>query len=203
MMNAATRNRKRPVMAWMIAAIGAGILLSPDRAAAGHIRVLARHRPGRVWVPPVYETRPRTITRPAAYEDRERTLWREPVYELRQVRIELSAEIVNRRVPQYDLWGRLAGYELVREIVSPAREAWRQERVLVRAGFHETILERICVRPETTKVVYEQVLVRPGFWRASATVKVRRGPRHRGVVKVREARRAHDHGMRLAVRFGG
>ena len=201
-MNTATRNKGSYWPTLILAAVGGAILVSPDIAEAGHVRVPPPHRRGRIWVPPAYQTRARTITVPAIYEEQERLVWREPVYDVRQVRVDLPAEIALRRVARYDARGQLTGYKLVREITRPASEERRVERVLVRKGFHETVFERVCVRPETTKVVYEQVLVRPGHWRGPALRKVHRGPRYHGFPRSPGNRRAHNRGHHVTVRWG-
>ena len=156
------------------ALLGLAVIGAPQAASADHgtIRVVAAAE--RVWVPPVYETRARTITVPAVFEDRTRQVWHEPVYKERRYAIELPAKAVTRQVARFSPFGRFLGYELVREIVEPARMEWRTEPVLVRAGWKETVVERVMIRPERIEMVYDQVVVAPGHWET----RTRAYPRH-------------------------
>jgi len=85
-------------------------------------------------------------SQPAIFEDRPRTVWREPVYESRWVLVDLPAEVVTRTVPRFDRWGVLIGYDRVEEVVRPARQTWEERQVLVREGYYETVVERVCRR---------------------------------------------------------
>ena len=147
-----------------VAGIALGLLVFSEQATAGGISVGISLRGAPVWVPPVYETRARTIVDEAIYEVRPRRIWREPVYEERQIRVEIPAEVRMRREPRYDRHGHIVGYRLVEEVVRPARDVYKTERVLTRPGYYEVVEERVLVRPERTRTVYEEVLIEPGHW---------------------------------------
>lgn len=117
-----------------------------------------------VWVPPVIEKQACTVEIPPVFEDVARQVWREPVYEERRVMVEIPAEVIVKPMPRYDRYGRLIGYDSVPVVRQPARKVWKTERVLVRPGGWETVVERVCVEPARTEVVYKDVEVRPGHW---------------------------------------
>lgn len=150
---------------WLIGTFAAGVtwLALPGLAFADHLGgSVGISRSRAVWVPSVYGTKPRTVVIPAQYVVQERKIWREPVYETRERLVEIPAEVVTERVARYDAWGRLVGYDTVARVVRPARTVWREERVLLEPGHVETVRERVCLRPVTTKVVFEKVVVAPG-----------------------------------------
>lgn len=161
---------------------------------------MADHEPHRfarpcnpLWVPPVYTTQPKVVVIPAVHEDRARQVWREPIYETRRVLVTEPAEVVTERVARYDRYGRFLGYQTVERIVRPARQVWREERVLVKPGYWERIIERVCVEPERREVVYEKVLVKPGYWSyPRPTVVERHGRFHSRGVDVRGHYRDSD-----------
>lgn len=144
--------------------VGAGLLVMAAPARAGHRHPRAAKCCAPVWVPPAYETRSRTVITPAVYKERTRNVWHSPVYEVRRVRVVIPAEIETQRVPRYDRRGRLIRFDLVERVVRPARKAWKTDRVLVKPGYWETVVERICVKRASTQVVYDNVLVRSGHW---------------------------------------
>ena len=185
------------------AALGAGLLLFPETASAGHLDVRLVKGGSSVWIPPVYETRRRVVTIPAVCEERPRRIWREPVYEVRRVLVHVPAKVTTKRVARRGRYGQVIGFKTVRNIVKPARRAWKTEPVLVRAGYYETVVERILERPASTRIVYEKVLVRPWRLAQSKRVTIHKGRPYRHAVRahMRPPRRA---GRRhLAVRFGG
>ena len=195
-MNAMRNKKRRHLGMWGVAAVAVGGLLGADAASAGQVRTLGGRHGQRVRVPPVYETRARTVVVPAVYETRPVRIWHEPVYETRRVFVEMPAKVVTRRVRRYD------GFEVVKEVVRPARRVWKRERLLVEAGYYETAYRRVCVQPETTRVVHQEVLVSPGHRAHPKAMKVRKlHDRHR-FVGARRPHRSHDRGLHVAVRLG-
>ncbi len=196
------RTNKAGWSRWLLglAVVGGAGLMLPNPAEAGHIRKV-KHQPERVWVPPVYETRARTIVVPAVLEQREERIWHEPVYEIRRVRVMEPARVVKRRVARYDAFGGLIGFEMVEEVVRPARKVWKEQRVLVREGYFETVYRPVCVRAETTRVVHEEVLVKPGHWAPREILRVHDGPRGHRTVKARRPHRDRGRGPNIVVRF--
>ncbi len=144
--------------------VGAAIGANPRTASAHGFGVSFALRGTPVWVPPVYETRERIIVEAAVIQERPARKWCEPVYEDRRVRVEVPAEVRTRRVPVYNSAGRIVAYKLVEEIISPARTVWKTERVLVKPGLFETVIERVVVKPENRRIVHDQVLVSAGRW---------------------------------------
>ncbi len=176
---------------WIGAAAAIALVGLPGSANAAHRQVsfgmgIGVNRAG-VWVPPTYETVVRNVTVPPVYEDQVRRVWREPVYEQRRFPVQHPAEVVHRRVPRYDRFGRLVGFDTVEQIVRPARTEWRTERVQVRAGYFESVVERVMVQPATIRIVYEQVLTRPGYWAPPGRETVRKSsdPRYAFSVGIR------------------
>ena len=160
-MNARQWNARRRLSVVGVITLVAGLLLSAPPASAGVVRVKAR--PARTaWMAPAYETRPRVVTVPAVYETRPRRIWHEPIYEVRRVLVTLPAKVVTHRVPEYGFRGPVIGYSTVTTVIEPAREVWRDRRILVQAGYYETIYDRILIKPATTRTVFERVLVTPG-----------------------------------------
>jgi hypothetical protein len=198
-MNAKRKNMRRGMWVACATAIGIGWFVSPDTASAGHVDVrLGRPRPA-VWVPPVYETRQRVVTVPAVFEERPRKVWREPVYETRRVLVDIPAKVVTRRVAIRGPFGLVITHRVVRHVVEPARQVWKTERVLVRAGFYDTAYERVCVQPERTRVVSERVLVRRGHWSQPRIARTRHVHRHHGALHRGPVPRHRDARFRLAV----
>jgi len=146
------------------AALGAVVASNPATARADHFSFGLSIGAQPVWVPPVYETRPAAVVVPPACEERVRQVWREPIYEERQVLVDVPARVAVREVPRFDRWGRLIGYDRIREVVEPAHREWRTERVLVTPGRWETVVERVCDGPEMTRVLHDDVVVAPGHW---------------------------------------
>ena len=184
-------------------AFAVGLVVVADTALAGHGRMAVLRHGVAGWVPPVYQTVARTIEEPAVYEDRPTKVWHEPVYEERQVLVELPAEVVTREVPRYDMWGQLIGYDIVRDVVQPARKVWRTERVLIRPGYFETIYMRVLVRPASTRVIYEKVLARPGHRTPRPRLLVRKARPYPLAIPAHRRLSRWGHGLHLAVRFGG
>ena len=184
------------------AALGAGWLLCPETASAGHLDVRLVKGGSSVWVPPVYETSRRVVTIPAVCEERPRRIWREPVYEVRRVLVHVPAKVTTRRVARRGRYGQVIGFKTVRHIIEPARQVWRTQRVLVRAGYYETVYERVCGQLRTTKVVYEKVLVRPGHWVQPRVTKVRHRPRLHRILRPHRLHRAGEDEWRVAFGFG-
>lgn len=75
-----------------------------------------------------------------------RQVWHEPVYEWREVWVDLPAVVEQRRVPRYSAYGELDGYRYVEVVVEPARRVRRTRRVVVEAGYYETVYDRSCDR---------------------------------------------------------
>lgn len=184
------------------AALGAGWLLWPNTASAGHLDVGLVTGGSAVWAPPVYETKRRLVTIPAVCEERPRRIWREPVYEVRRVLVDVPARIVTRRVTLRGRYGQVIGHKLVRRVIEPARQVWKTQRVLVRAGYYNTVYERVCAQPQSTKVVYEKVLVRPGRWVQPRVARVHHGPRLHRLVGSHRMIGHRDNGLRVALDFG-
>jgi hypothetical protein len=160
----------------MLAAAGfAAFAAVPVKANHGSFSLSIGAQRGGVWVPPVYERRPRTITTPPVYEDVVRQVWNEPVYETRRFPVEIPAKVVTRKAPRYNHYGQIIGWELITEIVEPARTEWRTERVCVREGYYSTVSERVLVRPAEARVIWEQVVVRPGYWEAPSRLVIGKG----------------------------
>lgn len=143
--------------------LAVGLLVGPTAVSAGIVKVKAKPA-GCVWVPPMYETRARVVTVPAVYETCPRRIWHKPVYELRRVLVKQPTRVIVRRVPRYSWRTRLIGCTTVKTVAAPPRRVWKTKRVLVRAGYYETVYERVYVTPATTRTVYEKVLVRLGHW---------------------------------------
>lgn len=164
-------NAKRKIAGkvWMLA-LAPG-LLAASSADAGHPqkrrvwnneptkRVWHKGHDHRVWVEPVYEIRRRVVEVPAVYETRARRIWHEPIYEYRQVSIGRRGGISFHG----GRGSRHGGFHL--DIGIGGRDARRTERVLIRAGYWETVYENVLVRRATTRIVEEKVLVRAGYWR--------------------------------------
>ncbi len=195
--------RKRVKTLSGMAAFAVGLVVATDTALAGHGRVAALRHGVAGWVPPVYATVARTIEEAAVFEDRATKVWHEPAYEDRRILVELPAEVVTRDVLRYDMWGQLIGYDIVRDIVQPARKVWRTERVLVRPGYFETVYGRVLVRPASTRVIYEKVLVRPGHRMSHPRLLIRKARPYPMVIPAHRRLSRWDHGLHLAVRFGG
>ena len=202
-MKVAETIRKRTGVLSTIAAFAVGLVVATDTALAGHGRVAVLRHGVAGWVPPVHETVARTIELPAVYEDRATKVWHEPVYEDRQILVKLPAEVVTRDVPRYDVRGRLIGYEAVRDVVQPTRQAWLTDRVLVRPGYYETVYERVLVRPASTRVIHEKVLVRPGCWTSRPRLLIHKARPYPSVIPAHRRLSRWGHGSHLAVRFGG
>lgn len=176
-MNERHRATRRGLWVMCAAAVGAAWLVFPDEVSAGHASIrLGQHRSS-VWVPPVYETQRRVVTFPAVCEERPRRIWHEPVYDVRKVLVDVPAKVVRERVATRGRYGRIIGYRVVSRVIEPARQVWRTKRVLVRAGYYETVYERVCTQAVRTKVVYEKVLVRPGHWVRPKVARIHHGPR--------------------------
>jgi len=202
-MKVAGTSRKRVKTLTGMAAFAVGLVVATDTALAGHRRVAVLRHGVAQCAPPVYETVARTIEMPAVYEDLPTKVWHEPVYEDRQILVELPAEVVTRDVPRYDVRGRLIGYDIVRDVVQPARKVWRTERVLVRPGYFETVYERVLVRPASTRIIYEKVLVRPGHRTSRPRLLIRKARAYPSVIPAHRRLSRWGHGLHLAVRFGG
>ena len=201
-MNGRRRTSRRGVWLACAAALGAGWVVSPDVASAGHFTLSVGTNPMAVRVPPVYETRKRVVAIPAVYEQRPRRIWRQPVYETRRVLVEVPAKVVSRRVARYGRYGTIIGHRMVTRVVQPARQVWRTERVLVRPGYYETVYERVCVVPKSTKVVYERVLVQPRHRAQPRAVRVHHGARHGRLVPSPPRHRHRDDAFRVALHLG-
>jgi len=78
--------------------------------------------------------------------------------------VEVPARVVIRRVPSLDIFGLRIGHEIVEEVIEPARQEWRTERVLVSPGRYETVYERVLVRPAMTTIVRGDVLAPRVRW---------------------------------------
>ena len=102
----------------------------------------------------------------------------------------------------HDHHGQVIGFKTVRHIIKPARRVWKTEPVLVRAGYYETVYERVCGQLRTTKVVYEKVLVRPGHWVQPRVTKVRHRPRLHRILRPHRLHRAGEDEWRVALSFG-
>jgi len=170
---------------WLPAMAAAGLIvvLSTDQAQAGHRGRRVSVNVGRMWVPPIYETRARTVVIPAVWETQERKIWHEPIYETRRVLVDEPAQYVSRRVPRYTRSGRPDGFETVRELVRSEQRVWKDQPILVREGYYETVVDRVLVRPATTRVVYDKVCVRDGRWTSGRPYALPH--RHRGHRAVR------------------
>lgn len=196
-------SRKRVKTLSSMAAFAVGLVVTTDTALAGHGRMAVLRHGVSGWIPPVYATVARTIEEAAVYEDRPTKVWHEPVYEDRRILVELPTDVVTREVPRYDMWGQLIGYETVRDVVQPARKVWRTERVLVRPGYDETVYKRVLVRPGSTRIIYEKVLVRPGQRTSRPHLLIRKARPYPLVIPAHRRLSRGDHGLHLAVRFGG
>ncbi len=202
-MKAMKDQRKRLTTLVCFTALGLGLGFGVDAAWAGPRRVTVLHHAAPVRGRPLDRTVARTVEVPAVYEVRPREIRHEPVYEERQVLVELPAEVVRREVSRFDLFGRLIGYDIVEEVVRPARKVWRTERVLIRAGYYEIVNERVLVRPTTTRIVYEQVLIRPAHRPGRVRLAVHKARPYARVTRVHDRYDRRDGGLHLAVRFGG
>jgi hypothetical protein len=187
-----------------LAAAGMIVATSTDQAQAGHRHRRVSVNVGRVWVPPVYQTRARTIVSPAVFETQARQMWHEPVYETRRMLVDEPAKYAERRIPRYTPSGRLDGYETVRELVRSERQVWRNQPFVIREGYYETVYDRVLVRPETTRVVYDKVVVRRGHWKSGRHYT--RPHRHRGHRPVRTVafggHRPHPRGFGISFELG-
>jgi hypothetical protein len=134
--------RKRGAIGLAVAGIVFTAMAADAWAGPRRARVVPR-APVRdaAWVMPVYETAPTVCT------GRVREIWREPVYEERRMLVTLPATVVTRRIPRLNLFSVVVAYDVVKEVVEPAREVWRTERVLVKPGRYETVCEPVFVRP--------------------------------------------------------
>ncbi|UCC29121.1 MAG: hypothetical protein JSU86_13070 [Phycisphaerales bacterium] len=197
----AIRNRVKPLSG--VAAFTVGLIVASDTALAGHARLAVLRHGVAGRVPSVYATVARTIEEAAVFEDRATKVWHEPVYEDRRILLELPAEVVTRDVPRYDVRGRLIGYDIVRDVVEPARKVWQTEKVLVRPGYFETVYKRVLVRPASTRVIYEKILVRPGHRASGPRLLVRKTRPYSSVIPAHRRLSRWDRGLHLAVRFGG
>jgi hypothetical protein len=155
-----------------------------------------------VRLPPVYETRKRVVIIPAVYEQRPRRIWREPLYETRRVLVEVPAKVASRPVARHGRHGRIIGYRVATRVVEPARQVWRTERLLVRPGYYETVYERVCVVPESTRVVNERILVQPRHRAQPRAVRVHHGPGRGRLVPLRPRHRDRDDAFRVALHLG-
>lgn len=120
---------------WMAAGLMAGGLGSAATAGDNWFASLSFNRP-----------EPTCHTSPVVCSERPRQVWREPVYEVREVFVDVPARVERQRVPVYCSRGRVIGHRWV-EVVVPARREVRLEKVLVRPGYWDTVVERICPEP--------------------------------------------------------
>jgi hypothetical protein len=134
-------------------------------------------------------------------KERPRKIWRDPVYDTRRVRVVIPPEVETERVPRYSKSGRLIGFDLVRRVVTPGRKAWKTERVLVRAGYWETVVDQVCVKPASTEIVYEKVLVRPGYWSKRACQTIRKSRPHQRLTRRRGTPAFNGPDLGFAVRI--
>lgn len=191
-------NKQRRTVVWACLAglcVVLGANVDSAWARPRHTQVLRRVRPVRSL--PTYRTVARTIEIPAVYEVRPIEVWHEPVYEERKVLVEVPAETVRREMPRLDRFGRVIWYDTVDEVIRPARKVWRTERVMVRAGYYETVYQETLVRPATTRVVYERVLTGPRKLWEAARLAVHKARRH----DVYSRHHGHHRGRHLAVRL--
>ncbi len=187
-----------------LAAAGMIVATSADQAQAGHRHRRVSINVGRVWIPPVFETRARTVVSPAVFETQARQVWHEPLYETRRVLVDEPAKYAERRIPRYTRSGRPDGYETVRELVRSEQQVWKDRPFVIRAGYYETVYERVMVRPETTRVAYDKVLVRRGHWKSGrhyARPHRDSGRRHVRTVAV-GGRRPHRGGFGISFELG-
>ncbi len=188
---------------WLVGtALGAAWLCVPIPASAGTLELHYAAGGSGTWVSPRYTAQHRVAAVPAVCEMRPRRIWHEPVYEVRRVLVDVPAKVVTKRVPRYDRFGRLIGYKIRRTVIRPARAVWTTQRVLVRAGFHETIYERVCAQPVSRKVLYGSVLTPPARWARPDHVKMHYPHRYRRTARPFVSHRHREHGLRWAVRLG-
>ena len=201
-MNGKRKAMRRSLWVMCAATAGTGWLLCPDTASAGHFDLRVEKGGSSVWVPPVYDTRQRLVTVPAICKSRPRQVWHEPVYDLRRVLVDIPAKVVTERVARRGRYGRIIGYRLVSRVIEPARQVWRTKRVLVKPGYYGTVYDRVCTRPETTRVVYDKVLVRKGRWVRPAVRKVHHRPRLHRLAAPHRGHEPRDDRLRVAFGIG-
>ena len=142
-MNARDRSSGR-LVGWALVGVGA-VVVGAQEARGDRVRVAANvpgfglsyhhgHRSGVV-----------AIGHGRCCPASARRIWHEPVYEWRERWVHVPAVIERRRVAVNEPCGRTV-YRHVDVVVKPARRVLKRERVIVRAGYYETIHERGCHR---------------------------------------------------------
>ncbi len=143
-------------------------LVAPVTASAqpnGHFSI---HAGGDRWSVSVGNRPARAIQTPVTHVRRSQRVWREPVYEIRRVLVTVPAKVITRRVPNFGPNGWIIGTRLIEEVVAPARQVWREQRVLVRAGYYETMGRR----PPSRRSMYRPDRPRREPWRGSNAIRV-------------------------------
>jgi len=135
----------QPTRFCSLSALGAGVLLAGGTSARADHRVRVDIAGPRVAVGfgDDYGTYARDTS---DCELVARQVWHEPVYEWREVWVDVPAVVEQRRVPRYNAYGELDGYRYVDVVVEPARRVRRSRRVVVEAGYYETVYDRSCDR---------------------------------------------------------
>ncbi len=138
--------------------------------------------------------------------DEGRQVWIGPEYGYRQVLFEVPAEIVTEKVPQYGSCGNIIGYRYVDRVVRPARREDRTERFVVRAGFYETVYDRVCTPDSHHGIVYRSTHEVPAIRHFVKDRHAKHHRKHHRVLKRglkrlnRHAQRARHLGHRLGHR---
>jgi len=201
-MNSATINRKNMgKWATTLVALGFASLVFPSGASADHRVVVSAGGHSRAGHLGAYGMPVRSVTVLPSCDERARRIWREPVYAVRSVRVEIPPVVVTERIPRYNGWGRIVGYDLVERVVEPGRNVWRNERVLVQAGYWETVVDRACASPNHGRGAFENVVFRPVPRSGPSYLKIQKSRPHDRLTRDTWPRRVHDRDLQVRVRL--
>ena len=176
-----TSGRKSRLMTATLA-LGIASLLFPSGASADH-RIgasLGIWTPKRASLP--CDVGRRGVTVLGGCKERPRRVWREPIYEIRRIQVEIPPVVVSERIPRYNRWGEVVGYDLVERVIEPARRVWKNARVLIQPGYWDTVVQRVCGRAGHGRGMHRHAAFRPAPWAGQRHLKIQKSrPRHRWV----------------------
>ena len=112
------------------------------------------------------------------------------------------AKVVTERVRRYDRFGRFIGFRRVSRVIEPARRLWKTERVLIRAGYYDTVYERVCAKPAPARVVRESLRLVPGHWAPRKAIRTPAARWQRPLLRPLPHRVGYENGTHVAFRIG-
>ena len=202
MNGAKTSRQSMSKWATTFVALGFASLVFPSGASADHRVVVSAGGHSRAGHLGAYGMPSRSVTVLPSCAERARRIWREPVYEVRRVRVEIPPVVVTERIPRYNGWGEIVRYDLVERVAESGRSVWKNERVLVQAGYWETVVDRLCASSNHRRGAFDNVVFRPVPRRGPSYLKIQKSRPHHRLTRDSWPRRVHGRDLRVRVRLG-